>query len=168
MRIGLISDTHSHLDKQIIKNLEECDEIWHAGDIGKKEVIDTLESLKPVRAVYGNIDHGSLKFDYPLNNRFESNGLDTYITHIGGYPGKYNKRVTRELEKKAPKLFICGHSHICKIIFDKKYNFLHINPGACGHHGFHKMRTMVRFNIIEGIIQDLEVIELGIRGYISK
>lgn len=167
-RIALLSDTHSHLDDMIIQHTENCDEIWHAGDIGNSEVIHTLESLKPVRAVYGNIDHGNLRFDYPLDSRFEIEGLDVLITHIGGYPGKYNKRVRTIFSKNSPKLFICGHSHICKVMYDKEFNFLHMNPGAVGHHGFHKIRTMLRFSIAEGIIKDLEVIELGIRGYIEK
>lgn len=163
-RIALLSDTHSHLDESIISHIEECDEIWHAGDIGNEEVIHTLEALKPVRAVHGNIDHGEVKLNYPVNNRFNVDGLDVLITHIGGYPKKYNKRVHEIFNIDPPQLFICGHSHICKVMFDKQFNFLHMNPGAAGHHGFHKIRTMLRFSIVEGIIKDLQVIELGIRG----
>ncbi len=163
-RIALISDSHSHLDDSIIAHLQDCDEVWHAGDIGNEEVIHTLESIKPVKAVYGNIDHGSIKQEYPLNHRFNFEGLDVLMTHIGGYPGKYNKRVRMIFEADPPKLFICGHSHICKVMFDKEYNFLHMNPGAIGHHGFHKVRTMLRFSVGEGLIKDLEVVELGIRG----
>ena len=165
MRIGLISDTHSYMDQNIIDHLTDCDEIWHAGDIGDRRVIDTLEGLKTVRAVYGNIDHGDLRHEYPLDNRFTIEGLDIYITHIGGYPGRYNKRVTKIFKEDPPGLFICGHSHICKVMYDKQYQFLHINPGACGHHGFHKMRTITRFTIESGKVKDMQVIELGLRGY---
>lgn len=164
MRIGLLSDTHSYIDESIISYLDECDEVWHAGDIGDRKVTDTLQSLKPLRAVYGNIDHGDLLYEFEEDNRFVIDGLDVYITHIGGYPGRYNKRVKKIFEKNPPQLFICGHSHICRVMFDKKFNFLHINPGACGKHGFHKIRTMTRFNIEQGIIKDLQVIELGTRG----
>ncbi len=164
MRIGLISDTHGHLDEDILKHLEECDEIWHAGDIGDRSVTDTLQSIKPLRAVFGNIDHGALRHEFERDIRIPVEGLDVFMTHIGGYPGKYNKRVRTIFESDPPQLFICGHSHICKVMFDKKHQFLHINPGACGHHGFHKIRTICRFTINNGLIKDLQVIELGIRG----
>ena len=168
IKIGLLSDTHSHIDDSIIQYLEPCDEIWHGGDIGEQSVTDTLSGLKPLRAVHGNIDHGTVKADFPQDLRFNIDGLDVYITHIGGYPGRYNKRVTQVFETNPPKLFICGHSHICKVMYDKQYNFLHMNPGACGHHGFHKMRTLLRFDIVEGIIKNLEVVELGIRGVLKN
>jgi len=166
-KIGLLSDTHSFLDESIFEYFKDCDEIWHAGDIGKAEVVDKLEEFKPLRAVYGNIDTKDLQIRFPENERFDCEGLDVWITHIGGYPGRYNKRVRAIFEENPPGLFICGHSHILKVMPDKKYNFLHMNPGACGHHGIHQMRTLLRFSIDEGQVKDLEVIELGIRGKIN-
>lgn len=164
MRIGLLSDTHSHLEESIFKYFEECDEIWHAGDIGDSAVADTLEAFRPFRAVYGNIDDGTMRRRYPENLRFECEGVDVWITHIGGYPGRYNQRIREEIKANPPKLFICGHSHILKVMPDRKLDLLHINPGACGYHGFHKVKTIVRFTLSLGEIKDLEVIELGMRG----
>ncbi len=160
MRIGLISDTHSYMEEVMLKNLEECDEIWHAGDIGNMSVIDKLPKDKPFRAVYGNIDHGDLRHEYPLDLEFTINKVKFFITHIGGYPGRYTKRVKEILNEKKPDVYICGHSHICKVIYDKKISCLHINPGACGIHGFHKVRTMVRFTVGEDKLEDVQVIEL--------
>lgn len=167
-KIGLLSDTHSYIDDNILSYFKDCDEIWHAGDIGELAVADKIENFKTFRCVYGNIDGAKTRRAFPLDLRFEVEGLDVLMTHIGGYPGRYNKRVTQIFEDNPPGLFICGHSHIMKVIMDKKYNFLHINPGACGHHGFHKMRTMARFSIEKGRILDLQVIELGIRGRYKK
>lgn len=167
-RIGLMSDTHSHLEESIFKYFEEVDEIWHAGDIGDIAIMDTLEAFKPCRAVYGNIDHGVVKHTYPRDMRFNCEGLDVFMTHIGGYPGRYNKRVFEEFIKNPPKLFICGHSHILKVMPDKQFGFLHINPGACGNHGFHAIKTITRFSVDEGKVKDLEVVELGQRGAIKK
>lgn len=166
-RIGLISDTHSYLDPAVFDYFEPCDEIWHAGDIGTMEVIDQLEAFRPSRAVYGNIDGGGLRQHYSEDLRFECEGLDVLLTHIGGYPGRYNQRVRRIFEENPPALFICGHSHILKVMPDKKYGFLHINPGAAGNHGFHKMRTIIRFSVSGGKVSELEVIELGKRGAIK-
>lgn len=163
-RIGLLSDTHSVLDSKVLDYFAECDEIWHAGDIGNVEVADRLEAFKPFRAVYGNIDGANLRVRYPLDLRFECEGLDVLMTHIGGYPGKYQKRVRDILLQNPPKLFICGHSHILKIMPDKQFNLLHINPGACGNEGFHQIKTIVRFTMENAAIKDLEVIELGKRG----
>lgn len=165
-RIGLLSDTHSFLDDSVLKYFEECDEVWHAGDIGDVSIADELEAFRPFRAVYGNIDGGSLRQRYPLNQRFVCEGLDVWMTHIGGYPKRYSKRVREQLqaERQTPGLFISGHSHILKVIPDPKFQLLHINPGACGHHGWHKVRTVVRFSIDAGKPKDLEVIELGKRG----
>lgn len=163
-RIGLLSDTHSYLDDHILSHLEACDEIWHAGDIGDAAVTDRLAALKPLRAVYGNIDDAGLRRQFPLDQRFVCEDLDVWITHIGGYPGRYQKRVREGLQHNAPGLFICGHSHILKIMPDPKYDLLHVNPGACGHHGFHHMRTIVRFSVEAGRISGMEVIELGRRG----
>jgi len=163
-RIGLISDTHGFLDEKVFKYFEECDEIWHAGDIGTVELADTLEGFKPVRAVYGNIDGHELREIYPLDLKFECEGVTVWMTHIGGYPNRYNKRIREEIKKYPPKLFITGHSHILKVMPDKKLNLLHINPGAAGVHGFHKVKTLVRFTLEKGTIKDLEVIEIGNRG----
>jgi len=162
-KILLLSDTHGHMDKTILKYAAQADEIWHAGDIGSLSVTDQLEALKPVRAVHGNIDEHVIQKEFPENNRFMCEGVDVWITHIGGYPNRYNVRVREEIRNNPPKLFICGHSHILKVMNDKKLNLLHMNPGACGKHGFHQMRTMLRFVINGDKISDLEVIELGKR-----
>ena len=162
-RIGLLSDTHSYLDQELKKYLDSCDEIWHAGDIGSIAVTDTLESWKPVRAVYGNIDNDKIRIVHPENQIFELEGVKVLITHIGGYPGKYNPRVLELIHNEKPKLYICGHSHILKVIHDKKYDCLHMNPGAAGIHGFHQVKTLLRFTLNQGNIKDLEVIELGKR-----
>ena len=160
-KILLLSDTHSHIDDAILKYVNLADEIWHAGDIGDLLVTDTLKKHKPLRAVFGNIDDAKSRLDFPLHNRFMCEGVDVWITHIGGYPGKYNPNIREELQKNPPKLFICGHSHILKVQFDKKLNLLHMNPGACGISGFHTVRTMLRFVIDHDKIKDLEIIELA-------
>jgi hypothetical protein len=167
-RIGLLSDTHGFLDDKIFNYFAECDEIWHAGDMGHIEIADQLEAFRPFRAVYGNIDGTALRARYSLDLRFDCEGVYVFITHIGGYPGKYQKRVRDILLQHPPNLFICGHSHILKVITDKQFHLLHINPGACGNEGFHKMKTIVRFSMNEGKIQDLEVIELGKRGVTQR
>lgn len=164
MKIGLLSDTHGHLDPTIFDYFEEVDEIWHAGDIGDLKLMQQLESFRPTKAVFGNIDAPEIRHHYPENLIFNAAGLKVFITHIGGYPGRYNARVRSIIEQEKPGLYICGHSHILKVIPDPRRQLLHINPGACGHHGFHKVRTIVRFTIKEGTLQDLEVIELGLRG----
>ncbi|MGV8993783.1 MAG: metallophosphoesterase family protein [Flavobacterium sp.] len=158
-RILLLSDTHSYIDENILTYAETVDEIWHAGDIGNLAVTDALAKIKPLRAVYGNIDDNTARMTFPLNNRFMCEGVDVWITHIGGYPGKYSPAVKEEMATNPPKLFICGHSHILKVIFDKKNNLLHMNPGAAGISGFHQVRTMLRFNIDGEQIKDLEIIE---------
>lgn len=160
-KILLLSDTHSHIDDTILKYVRQADELWHAGDIGDLNVTDTLKSLKPLRAVYGNIDDDKARMEFPLNNRFLCEDVDVWITHIGGYPGKYNQNIRTEIQNNPPKLFICGHSHILKVQFDKTLNLLHINPGACGIYGFHQVRTMLRFEIDGDKIQNLEIIEIG-------
>jgi putative phosphoesterase len=159
-KILLLSDTHSYVDNQILKFVKQADEVWHAGDIGSLDIIDTLKKLKPVRAVFGNIDDHLVRTEFPLDNKFTIENITVWITHIGGYPNKYDVRVKEELSKNPPKLFICGHSHILKVIYDKKLNLLHMNPGAAGKHGFHKVRTMLRFEVSEGNISNLEIIEL--------
>ncbi|MBT9189949.1 MULTISPECIES: metallophosphoesterase [Zobellia] len=162
-KILLLSDTHSHMDDTILKYARQADEIWHAGDIGTLEVTDTLKKIKPLRAVYGNIDDHVIQKEFPLDSRFFCEGVEVYMTHIGGYPPKYNIRTRDVIKANPPKLFICGHSHILKVMMDKKLGVLHMNPGACGKHGFHQMRTMLRFVIDGNDIKDLEVIEIGKR-----
>lgn len=159
-RIGLLSDTHGYWDERYLKYFEECDEIWHAGDIGSKEVMDRLMAFKTFRGVYGNIDGQDIRKILPEINRFRLEGADILIKHIGGYPGKYDSQIKKILNISAPTLFISGHSHILKVKYDKEYGMLHINPGAAGKYGFHTVRTIVRFSIEQGNFSDLEVIEL--------
>ncbi len=160
VKIGLISDTHGFLGDRVFEHFKDCDEIWHAGDFGTIEVADKLAAFKPLRGVYGNIDGKEIRQTFPENLRFTIEGMDVWITHIGGYPDKYSPAVKKEIYLNPPQLFICGHSHILKVIFDKKINCLHLNPGAAGKQGWHKMRTLMRFTIDEGKVKDLEVIEL--------
>ncbi|MGB2758731.1 MAG: metallophosphoesterase family protein [Maribacter stanieri] len=162
-KILLLSDTHSHIDDAILKHVKWADEVWHAGDIGTLDVTDAIAKLKPLKGVHGNIDDHIIQKEFPENNRFFCEGVDVLITHIGGYPPKYNIRTRDMIRENPPKLFISGHSHILKVMMDKKLGVLHMNPGACGKHGFHQMRTMLRFIIEEDNIKDLEVIELGKR-----
>jgi uncharacterized protein len=164
MKIGLLSDTHDYVDDQILRLLGDRDEIWHAGDFGTARVAERLSEVALLRGVYGNIDGQDIRVLYPKVLRFEANGLDVLMTHIGGYPGKYHPDIRQEIKANPPGLFITGHSHILKIMPDKSLgNLLHINPGAAGIHGFHKVRTMVRFTIEAGKVRDLQVIELGKR-----
>lgn len=163
MRIGLISDTHSYIDDRILAHLEQCDEIWHAGDIGSLEVTDRLAEVAPVRAVYGNIDNHKIRTEFPVNQIFDADGLKVWMTHIGGRPGKYDHRIRTHLFTAKPDLFICGHSHICKVQFDPSIQGLYMNPGAAGVSGFHQIRTLLRFSIVNGKPQDMEVVELGKR-----
>lgn len=162
-KILLISDTHSYIDDQILKHIKQADEVWHAGDIGDLKVTDTIAKLKPLRAVFGNIDDAKARLEFPLHNRFRCENVEVWITHIGGYPGKYNPNIVAELKSNPPNLFICGHSHILKVMFDKSLNFLHMNPGAAGKHGFHQVRTMLKFEINDDKIQNLAIIELETR-----
>jgi len=161
--IGLISDTHSYLDPQVFEYFKEVDEIWHIGDVGDAQLLDKLRAFKPLRGVYGNIDDREIRQELTLDYRFVMEDMDIWMTHIGGYPGKYTSRVRDILQIKAPDLFICGHSHILKVMRDKKYNMLCMNPGAAGKHGFHKLRTLLRFHIKNKTLSNLEVIELGTR-----
>ena len=158
-RIGLLSDTHGTLSSRIFKFFEPVDEIWHAGDIGNTETADRLSAFKPFRAVYGNIDDHIIRRMFPVDQRFFCEEVDVLMTHIGGYPGRYETRVRNQFKIKAPQLFICGHSHILKVIFDPKYHLLHINPGAAGNKGFHQVCTAVRFVIDGKNIKDMEVLE---------
>ena len=161
--ICLLSDTHGHLDDRILSFCSKADEIWHAGDVGNISVIEQLTALKPCRGVYGNIDGTSIRNVWPLHNRFTCENVDVWITHIGGYPGRYDRKVIPEILNNPPKLFISGHSHILKVMMDKKLNCLHMNPGAAGKNGFHKIRTMLRLDIDNSDIKNLDVIELGKR-----
>ena len=163
-KILLLSDTHSYIDAQILKYVKLADEVWHAGDIGDLKVTDTIKNLKPLRAVYGNIDDNLARLEFPLDNKFTVEDVSVWITHIGGYPNKYNQRIREEIKLNSPKIFISGHSHILKVQYDKKLNLLHLNPGAAGNHGFHNVRTMLRFTIDKEQIKDLEIIELAKRG----
>ncbi len=158
--ILLLSDTHSFIDETIIKYAQLADEIWHAGDIGDLVVTDTLKKLRPIKAVYGNIDDHKARLEFPLVQRFFCESVDVMMVHIGGYPGRYSPQFREEIMQNPPKLFICGHSHIPKVMPDKKLDLLHMNPGAAGIHGFHQVRTMLRFMIDGEKISSLEVIEI--------
>lgn len=159
-RIGIISDTHGYLDDALIKHLSICDEIWHAGDIGAPEVTQRLAQLKPIRAVVGNVDGGTLRQQFPKTLLFTCEEVSVMLTHIGGYPGKYDKEAFRQIITHQPMLFVCGHSHILKVMYDKTYNMLCINPGAAGLQGFHNVRTLIRLEIDGENMKNLEVIEL--------
>ena len=160
-KILLLSDTHSFIDEQILKFVKQADEVWHAGDIGDLSVTDEIKALKPLRAVFGNIDDANARMSFPLDEKFSVENVSVWITHIGGYPNKYNLRIKDEIQKNPPKIFISGHSHILKVQYDKKLQLLHMNPGAAGKHGFHKIRTMLRFELENGEIKNLEIIELA-------
>lgn len=162
-KILLLSDTHSFIDEQILKFVKQADEVWHAGDIGNLQVTDCIKELKPLRAVFGNIDNKDARAEFPLDQRFEIENFNIWMTHIGGYPNKYNLRIREEITKNSPNIFISGHSHILKVQYDKKLDLLHLNPGAAGKHGFHKIRTMLRFELHRKEIKNLEIIELAKR-----
>ncbi len=159
-RIGLLSDTHCFIDDKILNFFSNCDEIWHAGDIGNIETADKIALFKPLKAVYGNIDGTDVRTVYPKVQSFKCEDITVLMTHIGGYPGKYEKEIIEIFKVNKPTLFISGHSHILKVIFDKKYDLLHINPGAAGKSGLHKKQTAIRFIIDKSDIKDLEVWEL--------
>ena len=164
MRIGLLSDTHGVLDPAIFDYFSACDQVWHAGDFGSIQVLDALEAFKPLRGVYGNVDGAELRSALPLDLGWHCEGVDIYMTHIGGYPGNYDARAKKQLAARRPGLFLCGHSHILKVVRDPALDLLHMNPGACGHHGWHVVRTVLRFTIAAGRISNVEAIELGPRG----
>jgi hypothetical protein len=164
-RIGLLSDTHGHIDTGILAALESCNEVWHAGDWGTRAVVQELEALKkPLRGVWGNIDGTDIRTDFPETAIFSCEGVKVLIHHIGGYPGRYAPGFRAMLEKEKPVLFIAGHSHILKVMPDRTLNLLHMNPGACGHHGWHTVRTLLRFTVDGDKMKDCEVVELGKRG----
>jgi putative phosphoesterase len=158
-RILLLSDTHGYLDEPMLKHVREVDEVWHAGDIGSLSVADRLSEIKPLKAVYGNIDDHTIRKEFPLHQRFMCEGVDVWMTHIGGYPGRYSPDIRNEIIKYPPKLFVTGHSHILKVMNDKKLGLLHMNPGAVGTYGFQRTRTMLRFEIDRDEIKELHVIE---------
>lgn len=160
-RIGLLSDTHAYWDERYLKYFKDCDEIWHAGDIGSMEIVERLQAFRPLRAVYGNIDGQDIRKMFPETARFTIEGADVVMKHIGGYPGKYDPSIRGSLFVRPPQLFVSGHSHILKVKYDKTLGMLHINPGAAGRCGFHKVRTLVRFDIEAGKFGNLEVIELN-------
>ena len=159
-KISLLSDTHSVLDERFIPHLKDSDEIWHAGDIGSLVIYDKLNEISKVKAVYGNIDNHQIRITLASEVFFKCEGVNIYMTHIGGYPGKYSKEVKEKIEKTKPDIFICGHSHILKVMNDKINNLLFINPGAAGNHGIHQVKTIVQFIINEKKISDLKIIEL--------
>ncbi|OON68562.1 metallophosphoesterase family protein [Hymenobacter sp. CRA2] len=163
MLIGLLSDTHSYFDDRIRHHLTGCDEIWHAGDVGDEKVLDELQTIAPLRAVFGNIDDRSVRTRCPETLVFDANGLKVLITHIGGYPGRYAPAARPLLQRERPGLFICGHSHILRVMPDRQLGLLHLNPGAAGRHGFHKVRTLLKFRVEDGRVQDLQAVELGPR-----
>jgi len=158
-KILLLSDTHGYIDDDILKYVKQADEVWHAGDIGDLKVTDAIRELKPLKGVYGNIDDTKIRLEFPEHQRFLCENVDVWMTHIGGYPGRYNPSLRKELNENPPKLYICGHSHILKVMPDKKLKLLHMNSGAVGKHGLHKVRTMLRFTIDGDKIDHLEVIE---------
>lgn len=160
-KIGLISDTHGYLDDTVFKHFDACDEIWHVGDFGNITLANRLAAFKPLRGVYGNIDGHDIRTIYPEHLKFTCEKVKVWMTHIGGYPGKYNPKIREELSRHPPNLFIAGHSHILKVIYDKKINCLHMNPGAAGKEGWHRVRTLLRFSISEEKIHTLEIIEIG-------
>ncbi len=169
MKIGLISDTHGHLEASVFEHFKDCDEIWHAGDIGSTELLEALQSFKPVKSVFGNIDSTLLQRTLPEDYWFTCEGLTVWLTHIGGAPPHYNPRIKKRLKEEVPDIFICGHSHILRVMRDPKYhNMLYINPGAAGNHGFHHMKTIMRFALEKKEIKDVAVIELGKRGALVK
>ncbi len=162
-KILLLSDTHSHMDDRILEYAKQADEIWHCGDFGSMEVIEELEKINSVKGVYGNIDNDKIRKCFSEVSRFKCEGVEVLMIHIGGYPGKYSPLARKEILEKQPKLFISGHSHILKAMYDEKNQLLHLNPGACGKQGWHKTRTMMRFEIDGTEIKNLEIIELGSR-----
>ncbi len=160
-KILLISDTHNYLEPKLTKHIAEADEVWHAGDIGQIALCKDIEKLKPLRAVFGNADGADIRAEYPEHLFFSCEAVKVYITHIGGYPGKYPAKLKATLKEQTPGLFICGHSHILKVMYDQELQLLHMNPGACGVHGFHTVKTALRFEIEGAEIKNLAVIELG-------
>lgn len=161
MRIGLLSDTHGYLDAHVFKHFKDCDEVWHAGDFGNADLVKSLQEFKPLRGVYGNIDGQEIRKIFPETLFFKCAGLSVLMTHIGGYPGRYAPGIRAEIQRLRPGLFISGHSHILKVMYDKQESCLHMNPGAAGKQGWHKVQTLLRFSVENSQVKDLELIELG-------
>lgn len=164
MKIGIISDTHSYLDDRILHQLKDCEQVWHAGDFGSVEVSDTLSAQNKLIGVYGNIDGKELRAIHPLEQTWEVGGLLVYMTHIAGYPGTYKAKARKAIDELQPDIVVTGHSHITKVVRDPKHGHFHINPGAAGLHGFHKMRTLILMGIEQGKLSEMKVVELGVRG----
>lgn len=162
-RIGLISDTHNFLDEAVFRHFENCDEIWHAGDFGTAKIADALSAFRPLRGVYGNIDGNDIRSAFPESLAWQCEGVKVLMLHIGGYPPKYNPAARLLLQQHKPQLFISGHSHILKVVYDDKINCLHMNPGAAGNHGWHKVRTLIRFVVDGSNMTNCEIVELGSR-----
>ncbi len=160
LKILLLSDSHGFIDEKILNYCKDADEVWHAGDIGSLEVTSAIQEVSLLRAVYGNIDDKDIRSEFPLDNKFMAENVGVWMTHIGGYPNRYNSRIKESLSLRPPKIFISGHSHILKVQYDKKLKLLHMNPGAIGNHGFHKVKTMLRFEINKTDIRKLEIIEI--------
>ncbi len=158
-KILLLSDTHGYMDDALLRHVKWADEVWHAGDIGDLSVTDAIKEFKPLKAVYGNIDDAKARMEFPLDQRFLCEEINVWMTHIGGYPGRYEPRVKAEIAQNPPDLFICGHSHILKVMRDPKLGLIHMNPGAAGIYGFHKVRTLLRFEVVDKDLKNLEVIE---------
>ena len=167
IKIGLLSDTHGYIDPKVYKYFKDVDEIWHAGDIGTIEVTDELAKFKPLRAVFGNIDNHMIRSQFREIEIFNLENVKVFLIHIGGYPNRYSPGVLEKLKAEKPDVFISGHSHILKVMHDKKLGILHLNPGAAGYHGFHKVKTLLRFELNDGKVQNMEAIELGPRGRIK-
>jgi len=163
-KIGIISDTHGYLDEAVFKYFKDCDEIWHAGDFGNRELVERLQAFKPLKGVYGNIDGHEIRAEFPEQLRWYCEGVEVLMIHIGGYPGRYAPSIKKYIQQNPPQLFITGHSHILKVMNDEQLKCLHINPGAAGNHGWHKVRTIVRLTIDGARMSNCEVIELGKRG----
>lgn len=162
-KILLLSDTHAYIDQPILNHISQCDEVWHAGDIGSLSVISAIEQIKPVIGVFGNIDSQDIRATFPKEQIFHCEGFKVFITHIGGYPNRYAPGIKKQLIQIKPDIFICGHSHILKVIYDKQLNILHLNPGAAGIYGAQKVRTMLSFNLNNGKISDMKIIEIPLK-----
>lgn len=167
MKIGLLSDTHGYLDNTLFTHFAACDELWHAGDIGSLTILDQLQNFKPLRAVFGNIDDKAIQTRTVEDLWFTCEGLTIWMTHIAGAPPNYNPRIKKTIKERKPDILVCGHSHILRVVRDHKLGMLYLNPGACGNHGFHNIKTVLRFEIIGKEIKNMEVIELGKRGAIG-
>jgi putative phosphoesterase len=169
MKIGLLSDTHGWLDERVFHHFKECDEVWHAGDIGSLEIATRLAAFKPLRAVHGNIDGQNIRREYPQDHRFECGGMQVWMTHIGGKPPYYTPAVRSSLQQQVPAIFVCGHSHILRVMHDTAHPpLLYLNPGAAGREGHHQVRTLLRFTLQDKKVSEMQVIELGHRGEAAR